>query len=158
KGAVRDRQTTAAATTPMHTPRAPVRGTDSVADRSGPTSLTGRPGCQLAATATADITAAATAGSATANASGAATYTAAAESVVITDKQIRDELITMFFAGTDSSALILTLTAHHLAHQPEAQKAARAEVKRGSGVEVALANNGLARGEGQPPGAGRRKM
>ncbi|EFJ44607.1 hypothetical protein VOLCADRAFT_118738, partial [Volvox carteri f. nagariensis] len=46
----------------------------------------------------------------------------------ITDKQIRDELVTMFFGGTDTSALALTLTAYHLAHCPEAQRAARAEV------------------------------
>ncbi|PNH10839.1 Leukotriene-B(4) omega-hydroxylase 1, partial [Tetrabaena socialis] len=46
----------------------------------------------------------------------------------ITDKQIRDELVTMLFAGTDTSAHTMALTCHHLAACPEAQQAARAEV------------------------------
>ncbi|NUU21200.1 MAG: cytochrome P450 [Streptomycetaceae bacterium] len=46
----------------------------------------------------------------------------------LTEEEIRDELITMLIGGTETTATTLTWTFHELAHNPEAEKRALAEI------------------------------
>ena len=49
-------------------------------------------------------------------------------SLGLSDQQMRDQVATMFVAGSDTTATSVSWTLHHLAHEPEWQRRCRDEV------------------------------
>ena len=52
------------------------------------------------------------------------------DGVGMTDRQVRDEAMTLFLAGHETTALALTYTLYALAHHPEAAERLRAELRK----------------------------
>ena len=63
----------------------------------------------------------------------------------MTDKQLRDELVTLFLAGHETTAIALTWTFHLLALHPEAEKKLQAEVDAVLGERAAPSFDDLER-------------
>ncbi|MYT19991.1 cytochrome P450 [Streptomyces sp. SID7760] len=52
----------------------------------------------------------------------------------LTDEEVRDELTTMLFAGSETTASTLAWALHHLAHRPDVEQEVLAEIDRVLGV------------------------